>query len=252
MLVPHRVFLVWLLYIVIVVFSIGALAYLDLPQIALYYDRSLLTSLLFIMYGIAEILAARQVWSISRENRIADRVIGWLKEHDLRHIKVRHNDIMLISNTAQFNVGPSVIGKHIATLCKIALSGQRQWRVRQEPILDDAADQVYERSLIGDFISTRIVWVGIFATILGVIMAFWPMIDGGSIDTMKNNIGQFFGGIAVAFIPTAVSFVCKIALDFNSRIIAGGVRDLFTKITITSEAVVIPFLDNDGHVTLNQ
>ena len=231
--VPHRVFLIWMLYAVIVIFSIIALAYLGLPQIALYYDRSFLTVLLFLMYGIAEILAARQAWVISRENRIADRVMGWLKEHRLRHIKLQGKDVLLLSTSTQFSVMPSVIGTHYKTLCEMAASGQRQ--VRQEPILDDAADHMYERSLIGDFISTRIVWVGIMATILGVIMAFWPMIDGGSIDTMKNNIGQFFGGIAVAFIPTAVSFVCKIALDFNSRIIAGGVRDLFTKITVSSE-----------------
>ena len=248
MLVPHRIFLFWLLYVVIVAFSSSALAYLGLPQIALYYDHSLLTLLLFLMYGIAEVIAGRQAWLISRENRIADHVTEWLKANPLRLIRVRHDDVLMVSYQTQINIQPSVIGDHFTTLGRMAAGGQQH--LRQEPILDNAADHIYERSLIGDFISTRIVWIGILATILGVIMAFWPMIDGGSIDTMKNNIGQFFGGIAVAFIPTAVSFVCKVALDFNSRIIAAGVRDLFTKITIASETSVVPFLDNAGDITV--
>ena len=104
--------------------------------------------------------------------------------------------------------------------------------------------------MIGDFIGSRIVWVGILATILGVIMAFWPMIDGVALDAMRTNLGQFFGGIAVAFIPTAVSFVCKIMLDFNTRIIASGVRDLIDKIACVSETDVLPFLDGDGDTSI--
>src|SRR5262249_34573578 len=140
-----------------------------------------------------------------------------------------------------------VIAEHLSLLSVKANAGQR--RIRQNTIIDVTADWLYSRAMIADFIGTRIVWVGILATILGVIMAFWPMINGVSVDLMKANIGQFFGGIAVAFIPTAVSFVCKIVLDFNTRIIASGVRDLIDKIACVSETDVLPFLDGDGDTT---
>ena len=42
----HRVFLFWLLYLVIVLFGLGVLIYLRLPQLALHYDHSYLTVLL--------------------------------------------------------------------------------------------------------------------------------------------------------------------------------------------------------------
>jgi hypothetical protein len=63
---------------------------------------------------------------------------------------------------------------------------------------------------------------------------------------MRANLGEFFSGIAVAFIPTAVSFVFKIVLDFNSRIISSGVRELIDKIACVSEVQLLPFLEQDG------
>lgn len=250
MVLTHRVFLFWLLYLVIVVFGLSALFYLGLPQIALHYDHSYLTVLLFAMYGTAEVLSGRQAWLISQENLVADRVVRWLSRHKLTNTTMMRDGSVLLQSDAQktLRVPKSAIGEHIALLSVKANAGQR--RIRQNTIIDVTADRLYSRALIGEFIGSRIVWVGILATILGVIMAFWPMIDGVSLDTMRTNLGQFFGGIAVAFIPTAVSFVCKIMLDFNTRIIASGVRDLIDKIACVSETAVLPFLDGDGDTSI--
>lgn len=234
----HKVFLLWLLYAVVVIFGLNAMLYLGLPQIALHYDRSYLTALLFGMYGIAELLAARQAWSISRENRIADRVMQWLSLSKLYHVAPKNDgSVQLLpvkGNTVDLTqrcyVPPSAVADYIALSAKAD---------RREGLLDITADRVYGRAMIGDFIAARIVWVGILATILGVIMAFWPMIDGVSIDAMRSNLGRFFGGIAVAFIPTAISFICKIMLDCNTKIITTGVGDLLDKIAHISE--IIPF-----------
>ena len=250
MLVTHRVFLFWLLYLVIVIFGLSALSYLGLPQIALHYDHSYLTLLLFGMYGTAEVLSGCQAWLISQENYVADRVINWLSRHKLTGTAVgRDGTVVLRSDGAKsFHVPKSAIGEHFTLLCVKANAGQRH--IHQTTIIDVTAERLYSRTMIADFLGARIVWIGILATILGVIMAFWPMIDGVSIDAMKTNLGQFFGGIAVAFIPTAVSFVCKIMLDFNTRIIASGVRDLIDKIACVSETIVLPFLDGDGDTDL--
>jgi len=245
----HRVFLFWLLYLVIVLFGLGVLIYLRLPQLALHYDHSYLTVLLFALYGIAEVLSGRQAWLISQQNRIADRVVQWLSWHKLDKIEATRDGSVVLRNGGEECVIPaSAIADHLSLLSVKANAGQR--RIRQSTIIDVTADRLYSRAMIADFIGTRIVWVGILATILGVIMAFWPMINGLSVEMMKVNISQFFGGIAVAFIPTAVSFVFKIVLDFNTRIITSGVRDLIDKIACVSELDVLPFLDGDGVTTV--
>jgi MotA/TolQ/ExbB proton channel family len=245
----HRVFLYWLLYLVIVLFGLGVLVYLGLPQLALHYDHSYLTVLLFAMYAVAEVLSGRQAWLISQQNRIADRVVEWLSGHKLDKIEVKRDaSVVLYNGDDACTVPQSAIAEHLSLLSVKANAGQR--RIRQNMIIDVTADRLYSRAMIADFIGTRIVWVGILATILGVIMAFWPMINGLSVEAMKSNISEFFGGIAVAFIPTAVSFVCKIVLDFNTRIITSGVRDLIDKIACVSETAVLPFLDGDGDTTV--
>lgn len=246
MALPHRIFLVWLLYSVIVIFGFGCLTYLNLPQLALYYDHSHLTAVLVGLYLLAEVLSGRQAWLLSTENRVADQVIRWLSQHKLSRATVGADYTVILHNGPDLLVSPhSAIAEHFALLCIKASAGQRQ--IRQTMIVDITAERLYDRMMIADFIASRIVWLGILATIIGVIMAFWPMINGvESIDAMRANLGEFFSGIAVAFIPTAVSFVFKIVLDFNSRIISSGVRELIDKIACVSEVQLLPFLEQDG------
>lgn len=245
----HRTFLFHLLYIVCVIFGLTGLVYVGLPQIALHYDHSYLTYLLFAAYGLAELITMRQAWRISNENRIADAVQNWLNQghgnqnigQRLRSASVAHGgQVSLFSGKRDLlQLPPSDICEHLALLLIKANNGQP---VGQDDLLDIAAERIYDRSLVAEFIAGRIVWVGIFATILGVIMAFWPMIDGVSIDALRGSLGTFFGGIAVAFIPTAVSFLCKILLDCSTRIVAIGVRQLIETIAVVSETDVLPFI----------
>jgi hypothetical protein len=247
----HRVFLLWLLYLVLVIFGLCVASYLELLQIALHYDRSYLTVLLFALYGIAELAAGRQAWLISRENLITDQAMRWLATHKLQQIIVTFDKVKFLPTLAcsqPYDLPKSSLADHVTLLCIEADAGQRN--IQQTVLLDILADRVYARSMIGDFLAARIVWIGIFATILGVIMAFWPMIDGITIDAMRTNLGGFFGGIAVAFIPTAVSFACKIILDFNTKIIASGVDRLIDKIASIAETEVLPFLASDGKITV--
>lgn len=241
----HKIFLFWLLYAVIVAFGWGILLHLGLPQIALHFDHSYLTYILLGSYLLAEVLSGRQIWKISNENRVADDAINWLAHNELNNIDLKDDGVSLRSSDGKSAhcVPRSAIGEHFSLLCVKANAGQR--KIRQNTIIDITAERLYERSMIAEFLAARIVWIGILATILGVIMAFWPMLGGISLDAMRQNLGEFFSGIAIAFIPTAVSFVFKIVLDFNTRIITTGVRDLIDKIASVSELVVLPALDHE-------
>jgi hypothetical protein len=114
-------------------------------------------------------------------------------------------------------------------------------------LMEAFAENLARRSSICSFMATRIVWVGILATIVGVIIAFWPFQQAGmTIDMMRENIAQFFSGVAVAFIPTAVSFVFKIALDFNSAIVDNGVSEIIESAANSSATYIIPYLESDN------
>jgi hypothetical protein len=256
--VTHKIFLFWLIYIVIVLFGWGSAWVLNLPQIIIHHDHSYLTLVLIAMYGTAEVMSGRQAWKISKDNEIANEVIRWFSVHKAHDVTASlDGSVVLVSKTLiddgpeiEYNVHmvpPSSVAEHFSMLLVKANAGQT--KIHQDMILDITADRLYERTMIADFIASRIVWVGILATILGVIMAFWPMIDGASIDMMKTKLGAFFGGIAVAFIPTAVSFVFKIVLDFNTRIVSCGVRDLVDKIACMTETDFLPVVDRNDSLT---
>lgn len=233
-----------MLYIVVVIFGFGVLLHIGLPQIAIHYDRSYLTFVLFGCYLLAEVLSAREVWNLSEQNRIADDAAGWLAKNRCNGIKPNPDgSTVLTTGPMDFEyVPPSVIAEHFNLLANKANGS----RIEQDTLIDITADRLYERASIAEFISQRIVWIGILATILGVIMAFWPMIGGASIDQMKSNISEFFGGVAVAFIPTAVSFVLKIVLDVHTFIISYGARRLIDTIACAAESSVIPALHIRG------
>jgi hypothetical protein len=245
----HRLFHIWLLYLCCVVFGIVFLWIMGLPQIALAYDHSYLTALLFALYAIAEAICGRQAWRTSKEIRIADDAIAWLSAHYYRDVILvlgAQTRITLIADDrASLTIPPSDLVDHLALL--LDQRSDLPQVVNQQTLLEITSERIYERSMMADFISSRIVWLGIFATIFGVIMAFWPMIGGASLDTMKANLGGFFGGIAVAFIPTAVSFLGKIILDCSNRIIEVGARQLIEKITVVAEMRIIPFIASPTH-----
>jgi len=237
--VKHRTFLFWLLYIVCVISGAAILFQVGLPQIALHHDHSYLTCLLFGLFLAAEASSARQAWVISKENVIVDAVEDWLKVNPLSFVGVDDKSVILNSPVNSYQVPPSVIGTHLRSLFIKSEGGQQD--IKQDVLLNITAERLYDH-MPAEFIAHRIVWIGILATIIGVIMAFWPMIDGVSIDLMKSNLSTFFGGIAVAFIPTAVSFVFKILLDCNVRIISVGIRNLLDRVAHVSEVAILPFL----------
>jgi hypothetical protein len=85
-----------------------------------------------------------------------------------------------------------------------------------------------QRVLTADFFGMVIEKIGILGTIVGVIWVFWPFMTAGvSVESMKEHVSEIFGGIAVAFIPTAVSFCLSILLDVQIRILHIGLLDLW-------------------------
>lgn len=248
--VPHKIFLYWLLYLALVGFAAVMLTLLGLPQLAFAHDKSYLSVSIVAMYFVAEALAGKQAIWLSRQHRNLHDTADWLRNHKLDSITSAPNgDVVLGSKGSNW----TVIGGPFADLIKGLVDKSRngpKGRIDQKELMDSFVEHLERRTGIGEFIAARIVWVGILATIVGVIMAFWPFQQAGmSIDTMRSNLGEFFSGVAVAFIPTAVSFVFKIILDFNSKIIQDGLSEMIEVATSISSSQIVPRLES-GSVRL--
>lgn len=243
--VTHKIFLYWLLYLALVGFAAVMLTLLGLPQMAFAHDKSYLSVSLVAMYFVAEALAGKQAIWMSRQHRNLQDTADWLKAHKLDSIAYTPNgDIVLGSKESSCTVINGPFADLIKGLADKSRNGTKG-RIDQKELMDSFVEHLERRTSIGEFIAARIVWVGILATIAGVIMAFWPFQQAGmSIDAMRSNLGEFFSGVAVAFIPTAVSFVFKITLDFNTKIIQDGMSEMIEVATSISSSHIVPRLES--------
>jgi len=191
-----KVYLLWLLYICVVLSLIFVSFFTGLLQTILVMDHSHLTLVLMMVYALAEFVSAREYFKIDKISE-------------------------------QLNTFKN--GKNISED-----SDLKEYLSKPSPTaLQIFEDRLYMSPNIIDFFSERIVWLGIFATIIGVILSFWPFLNAGmSVDAIKANLSVFFSGVAVAFIPTAVSFVFKIALDTSSEILSRAIARIVSETTL--------------------
>jgi len=239
----HKIFLTWLIYLIAVILITAGLCFVGIPQIAIMSDSSYLTIVLLGMYVISEGLSARQAWRMSKEHLVATRVTKWLQANKLTSLTVDDSQVTLVSNDVTYPVPKSETANHISALYDMAADGNH---VNQNILLDVLAEHLHGSISIIEFVAGRVVWVGILATILGVILAFWPLLSAGmALEAIRLKLGGFFAGIAVAFIPTAASFVFKIALDFGTKILTNGATEIITIIARTSETKILPVLERN-------
>lgn len=243
--ITHKIFLYWLLYLALIGFAAAVMTLLGLPQLAFEHDTSYLSVALVVMYFLAEIMNGKQAIWISRQHRNLTETMSWLDKNQFNGLSVNTDgSVSLSSKGSSWKVIAGPFSDLIRSLAIQSANGPKR-KIDQQELLAAFADNLDRRASIGDFISSRIVWVGILATIVGVIMAFWPFQEAGmSIDSMRSNLGEFFSGVAVAFIPTAISFIFKITLDLNSKILQDGASEMIEMATAVSSSHIVPRLES--------
>lgn len=264
MLITHKTFLCWLIYITTLVFAVVGATLVGLPQLIVTYDHSHLSLVILAGWLVAEVLTGIQVVAASRLHRQVADVRAWFGEYVLTKMTFPLDVVVLTGEAGVsekipnhvYEMANSAYGDHLYALWRRAYThpdDTRPGALDQTILLEALADRLHDRVSTTEFLASRIVWLGILATILGVILAFWPFVQVGlTIEAIRGNLQGFFAGVAVAFIPTAVSFVAKIALDTVAEILRRGVDETLDMITVDTESHVIPYLEQRGEIDLRQ
>lgn len=104
------------------------------------------------------------------------------------------------------------LDRMIATRVNYKGPPEKRWDAEQ-------LESLTNKTTFSDWIASRVEMLGMLATVVGIVWALWPFLQGADIERIKSNLSPFFSGVAVAFIPTAVSFAAKILLDCTTKII---------------------------------
>lgn len=240
MVTTHRTFLSWLLYAVAVGFLWATLLYVGIPQLAIASDHSHLTVALLAVYALAELSAARSAWWLSSQRLSTDHAAKVLATGKCRKAAFAEDGDLHLLVTGCDHVTEIVLAR-TSLLASYARDARSRINGGVPPGVGAHDDALYASAQAGvtftRFLASRIVWVGILATILGIVIAFWPFLTvGADVEAVRGALGTFFNGIAVAFIPTAASFVFKILLDVNDHILANAADDLVTRTMLITEA----------------
>lgn len=216
----NKLFLSWLVYICVVLALLFVSYVSGLMPFVISLDKSYLTIILCILYGISEIFS---FFEFRKVNLIQNQVATLKSVNDVLQPSIFKNFIDSIKERKK-NGGD----KNVFLLS------------------ESFTDKLYISLSTIYFFSSKIVWFGIFATIVGIILSFLPFLSEGlTADTIKNNMTTFFSGVAVAFIPTAISFVFKIALDISTEILSRAIDNIIADTKVIVETTIVPEVFKD-------
>jgi hypothetical protein len=161
------------------------------------------------------------------------------------HISVKND-----KNNHEFSLDKSIVGQHIRNIIKSKVSPDK---LGQKLYIDLLGNKIYNRNTYAQHASNLIVFFGLFGTIVGIIMTFWPYMQAGNVGNMilkiQSELGAVFSGVGAAFYPSAFAAIACIFLIINDRILMLATSELIDKITILTENYIIPMVKHEHSKT---
>ena len=226
----HRLFLIWLLYGSIIGF-LGVLGYnLGYIQVVFSRDLTYISYAIATLYIISETYMAFRIIQADREIEKVKKVRAALVEHGF--------DITLLPN--------GMLKNHVQNI--IDLMKHKRHDIDQRILLDSLHEELHNRNY-GNYCGEIAIRLGLVGTVVGLILAFLPFIDmafgGGTFDPslIQIIVTQLMIGISAAFFTTAAGLILGTFLSISGRIYDAGVDVLQDQITVVTETIIIPALE---------
>lgn len=228
----HKLFLIWLLYATLVSFL--ALVGYNLGYIDVVFQRDLthISYAITAVYLLSEIYMAFRVIQIDREIEKVRKVRKELRD------------------TEDFSIDSlpdSILKSHVQNI--INQMQNKRHDVNQRILLDALHDELHNRNY-GSYCGEIAVRLGLVGTVVGLILAFLPFIDMAFGNTtfdpalIQKIVSQLMIGVSAAFFTTAAGLILGTFLSICGRIYDHGADVLQDQITVVTETVIIPRLED--------
>lgn len=227
----HRLFLIWLLYITIIGFLMVLGYNLGYLQIAIQKDLTYITYIIIAVYITSEMYTAFRIIQIDREIEKVKKVRSALEQ------------------IGEFNIDllpAGILNFHVQNI--INQVKNKKHDINQRILLDALHEELHNRNY-GNYCGEICVRLGLVGTVVGLILAFLPFIDmafnGGKFEPqlIQQIVTQLMIGVSAAFFTTASGLILGTFLSIGGRIYDSGADTLQDQITVVTETMIIPRLE---------
>jgi len=213
----HKYFLLWFLFVTFVSFMAITGFYLGLLGPVFEGDQTYISHSIGMIYIITELYVGYKIYRLSQE---------------LNHV-IETDRIYDAATVIDIKTKSKILNDVIGNLV-------RKKNADPKLLLENTDDQISVNNQ-GPFLSEIMIRAGLFGTIIGLIIAFYPFIQGqvdgsGSAtltaDQTKLIIGSLFQGVATAFYTTAVGLFCGTLITISSRFYEMCQSQIMNKMTV--------------------
>ncbi len=243
----HRLFLKWLVFAGVLIFTAFLIWRLGLLGLLFSSDKSFLSLFILFLFVGTTIHCAIQTFHISREINFTRRISEIFEASAKGRLAKKGGGLVLGGKAA---LPSCVMSDYIADLMKMS---SRPPHLKRE---EDSANrdslgllESYERDLknsseIGWFLSDLVLKIGLLGTVVGFIIMLSSVSDVSVIDAsaMQDILTHMSGGMGVALYTTLTGLTCGALLGLQYHFLDRGTESLVAMMVRVSEVHVTPRL----------
>ncbi|MGC2202183.1 MAG: MotA/TolQ/ExbB proton channel family protein [Stellaceae bacterium] len=235
----------WMIFTGVTMFGFALAWQYSLFQLMIAQDRSGLSVLICILYGVISAHCLVSIIGVSREintaHRVRERVLNGVTTYRVEGRRV------VTDNGAVLPVGR--VTDYIHNLVVKAEKQGPHHRLDQTLLLRGLADKLRSPMQFGAFAGDALLKLGLLGTIVGFILMLFPIASLENFDptSMKSSMKVMSAGMAVAMYTTLAGLVGSILVKAQYYILDNASAYLFDVTTDLTEVFVVSALEREAH-----
>ncbi len=233
---------VWLIFVGLLVFALVVCWDQGLLTALYEGDRSRISLLILLLFGLFFLHAARRVLQLSRELNQAD----WLEEamKDRPGVILRGREL-LIGGGIELPDGFISDYIHDLLLSRSASTTEEELKASRGDLLEIYSDRAKGPHEAGWFVVESIIKLGLLGTIVGFIMMLGSVAETTTLDinTMQKVLQEMSVGMGTALYTTLAGLACSMALAAQYHYLDRSADDLIARTVRLTEVEILPQLN---------
>jgi len=228
-----------LILVGLVLFGFFVLSDRGLLSIALESDRSYISYVILLLYGVLSLHWLVLVKQLATDTKVVDDLNTRINDLKPGGLSVDGRGVSIEGEP----VAPGICADYLQELFQ---KSQRHTtnQLEHNLLLEVLAERLMSRYAIGHWAADMLLKLGLLGTILGFIMMLSPVGELTDFDpnVLQQLLGQMSGGMAVALYTTMAGLVTSTLLGLQYEMLDTAASRLVDKVAIAVDVYILPTL----------